>query len=45
MPGYNSFVGNDPINDVTLIVWANLPLSVAGHLTANYIMQKVLDQT
>src|SRR6516162_1257520 len=45
MPGYNSFVGNDPINDVTLIVWANLPLSVAGYLTANYIMQKVLDQT
>jgi D-alanyl-D-alanine carboxypeptidase len=44
MPGYNSFMGYDPINDVTLIVWANLPLSVDGRLTANYIMLKVLDQ-
>jgi D-alanyl-D-alanine carboxypeptidase len=43
-PGYNSFMGYDPINDVTLIVWANLTLSVDGQLTANYIMQKVLDQ-
>jgi D-alanyl-D-alanine carboxypeptidase len=43
-PGYNSFMGYDPINDVTLIVWANLPLSVDGRLTANTIMLKVLDQ-
>jgi hypothetical protein len=21
MPGYNSFMGYDPVNDVTLIVW------------------------
>ena len=44
MPGYNSFMGYDPINDVTLIVWANLPLSVDGPLPANSIMLKVLDQ-
>jgi D-alanyl-D-alanine carboxypeptidase len=44
MPGYNSFMGYDPINDVTLIVWANLPLSVDGPLPANTIMLKVLDQ-
>ena len=44
MPGYNSFIGYDPINDVTLIVWANLTLSVDGRLPANSIMLKVLDQ-
>ncbi|MGH7914897.1 MAG: serine hydrolase domain-containing protein [Candidatus Binataceae bacterium] len=44
MPGYNSFIGYDPTNDVTLIVWANMPLYVDGRLTANYIMQKVLEQ-
>jgi D-alanyl-D-alanine carboxypeptidase len=37
-------MGYDPINDVTLIVWANLPLSLDGRLTANTIMLKVLDQ-
>jgi D-alanyl-D-alanine carboxypeptidase len=44
MPGYNSFMGYDPINEVTLIVWANLTLSVDGQVTANFIMLKVLDQ-
>lgn len=44
MPGYNSFIGYDPINEVTLIVWANLTLSLDGQLTANSIMLKVLDQ-
>jgi CubicO group peptidase (beta-lactamase class C family) len=44
MPGYNSFIGSDPINEVTLIVWANLTLSLDGQLTANSIMLKVLDQ-
>ena len=24
MPGYNSFMGHDPVNDVTLVVWTNL---------------------
>ncbi len=43
MPGYNSFIGYDPANDVTLIVWANLTLSADGQLTANTIMQRMLD--
>ena len=43
MPGYNSFIGYDPANDVTLIVWANLTLSVEGQLTANTIMNRMLD--
>ena len=44
MPGYNSFIGYDPVNDVTLIIWANLTISLDGRPTANAIMLKVLDQ-
>jgi D-alanyl-D-alanine carboxypeptidase len=44
MPGYNSFMGYDPANQVTLIVWTNLPVSLDGKPTANSIMLKVLDQ-
>lgn len=44
MPGYNSFMGYDPVNDVTLIVWTNLTQSLDGQPTANTIMIKMLDQ-
>ena len=44
MPGYNSFMGYDPINDVTLIIWTNLTLSLDGRPTANTMMLKMLDQ-
>ena len=44
MPGYNSFMGHDPANRVTLVVWANLTVSLDGKPTANTIMLKVLDQ-
>jgi D-alanyl-D-alanine carboxypeptidase len=44
MPGYNSFMGYDPANRVTLVVWTNLPVSPDGKPTANSIMLKVLDQ-
>jgi D-alanyl-D-alanine carboxypeptidase len=44
MPGYNSFMGYDPVNDVTLVVWTNLTLSLDGQHTANTIMLKMLDQ-
>ena len=33
MLGYNSFMGYDPVNDATLIVWTNLTLSLAGQPT------------
>ncbi|MFF3920603.1 hypothetical protein ACFYZB_45900 [Streptomyces sp. NPDC001852] len=26
LPGYNSFTGHDPDNDVTLVIWTNLTL-------------------
>jgi D-alanyl-D-alanine carboxypeptidase len=44
MPGYNSFMSYDPVNDVTLIVWTNLTISLDGKPTANSIMQKILDR-
>jgi ABC transporter substrate binding protein len=44
MPGYNSFMGYDLVNDVTLIVWTNLTISLDGQPTANSIMLKMLDR-
>jgi hypothetical protein len=44
MPGYNSFIGSDPANGVTLVVWTNLTVSVDETPTANALMLKVLDQ-
>jgi CubicO group peptidase (beta-lactamase class C family) len=44
MPGYNSFMGHDPVNGVTLIVWSNLTISLDGQPTANSIMLKMLDR-
>lgn len=43
-PGYNSFIGYDPTNKVTLIVWTTLPVSLDERPTANVIMLRVLDQ-
>jgi D-alanyl-D-alanine carboxypeptidase len=37
-------MGHDPTNQVTLVVWANLPVSLDGHLTAFALTEKVLDQ-
>ena len=44
MPGYKSFMGYDPANRLTLVVWTNLTISPDGKPTANSIMLKVLDQ-
>jgi D-alanyl-D-alanine carboxypeptidase len=44
MPGYNSFMGHDPQNEVTLVVWTSLTLSLDGKPTANTLMVKILDQ-
>lgn len=41
--GYNSFIGFDPTNKVTLIVWTNLTVSLDELPTANTLMLKVLD--
>jgi D-alanyl-D-alanine carboxypeptidase len=44
MPGYQSFMGHDPANDVTLVIWTNLTLDLEGVATANTLMIKVLDE-
>jgi D-alanyl-D-alanine carboxypeptidase len=43
-PGYNSKISYDPANDITLIVWTNLTVSLDGQQTANTLWVKVLDQ-
>ena len=44
MPGYNSVMGYDPVNQVTLVVCTNLTVSLDVLPTANTIVLKVLDQ-
>jgi CubicO group peptidase (beta-lactamase class C family) len=44
IPGFNSFMGYDPDNRVTLVVWTNLTVSLDEQPTANTLMLKVLDQ-
>src|SRR5438552_1213889 len=43
-PGYNSKISYDPANDMTLIVWTNLTVSLDGQQTANTLWVQVLDQ-
>ena len=43
-PGYNSKISYDPANDMTLIVWTNLTVSLDDQQTANSLWVKVLDQ-
>jgi D-alanyl-D-alanine carboxypeptidase len=44
LPGFNSFMGHDPDNDVTLIIWTNLTLSPDGKTTANAMLPILLDE-
>lgn len=44
LPGFNSFMGHDPNNDVTLVIWTNLTLSPDGRTTANALLPEVLRQ-
>ena len=43
-PGYNSKISYDPINQMTLVVWTNLAVSLDEQQTANTLWVKVLDQ-
>ena len=43
-PGYNSKISYDLANDMTLIVWTNLTVSLDDQQTANTLWVKVLDQ-
>jgi D-alanyl-D-alanine carboxypeptidase len=42
-PGYNSKISYDPANDMTLIIWTNLTISLDGQQTANTLWVKMLD--
>ena len=42
-PGYNSKISYDPTNQMTLIVWTNLAVSLDEQQTANTLWVKVLD--
>ncbi|MDR8410920.1 beta-lactamase family protein [Nonomuraea sp. 3-1Str] len=44
LPGFNSFMGYDADNDVTLVIWTNLTLSPDGRTTANALLPTVLDE-
>lgn len=44
LPGFNSFIGYDPVNKVTLVIWTNLTVSLDGEHTANTLLVNVLDQ-
>jgi D-alanyl-D-alanine carboxypeptidase len=42
LPGFNSFMGNDPVNHVTLVVWANLAPSPDGESPATAIARTLI---
>jgi D-alanyl-D-alanine carboxypeptidase len=42
-PGYNSKISYDPTNQLTLIIWTNLTVSLDGQQTANTLFVKMLD--
>jgi D-alanyl-D-alanine carboxypeptidase len=44
LPGFNTFMGNDPVNYVTLVVWTNLAPSVDGRDPAVTIARAVIDE-
>ncbi len=43
-PGFNSEAAHDPANGMTLVIWANLTMSVQGKFTAVEMMHKTLDK-
>ncbi|WP_036436409.1 serine hydrolase [Mycobacterium sp. URHB0044] len=44
MPGFNSFMGYDPDNDVALVIWTNLTLTPDGRTTAQAMLAPMLDE-
>ncbi|CAM3787457.1 serine hydrolase domain-containing protein [Smaragdicoccus niigatensis] len=44
LPGFNSFIGYDRDNDVSLVIWTNLTLSPDGRTTAQALLPIVLDE-
>jgi D-alanyl-D-alanine carboxypeptidase len=42
LPGYNSFMGYDPVNDVTIVVWGNLAPAATGAAPAARLVEKLV---
>jgi Beta-lactamase. len=42
MPGYNAFMGHDPVNDVTVVVWTNLAPAIDGRDPATTIARSLI---
>lgn len=42
LPGYNSFMGHDPVNKVTLVVWANLAPAANGQDPATTMAKEII---
>jgi D-alanyl-D-alanine carboxypeptidase len=42
LPGYNSFMAHDPVNNITLVVWANLAPTVDGRDAATTIARSLI---
>jgi D-alanyl-D-alanine carboxypeptidase len=42
MPGYNAFMGHDPVNNVTVVVWTNLAPAVDGRDPAATIAKSLI---
>jgi D-alanyl-D-alanine carboxypeptidase len=42
MPGYNAFMGHDPVNNVTVVVWTNLAPAVDGRDPATTIARSLI---
>ena len=44
LPGFNSFMGYDPDNDVSLVIWTNLTISLDDKTTAQALLPTLLDE-
>lgn len=44
LPGFNTFMGYDPVNKVTVVVWTNLEPTVDGKAAANQIAMDLIGQ-
>ena len=40
--GYNSFMGHDPVNDVTIVAWGNLAPTADGKGPAAYLVRELV---
>jgi len=42
LPGFNTFMGNDPVNSVTLVLWTNLAPAADGRDPATTIARTLI---